>query len=419
MNMQSFEVLESRVRSYSRSWPTVFARSKGSRLWDEQGREYLDFFSGAGSLNYGHNDPDLQRALIEHVLADGVTHSLDMSTTAKREFLEALHDVLQARGLDYRVQFTGPTGANSVEAALKLARKVTGRSLVVSFHGAFHGMSLGALSVNGSARRRASAGVPLRDTVQVDYERPPGTSSAAARADLREQLSIAVARVRPAAVIVESIQAEGGVHPASREWLRELRLWCDENDCLLILDEIQTGCGRTGEFFGFESAGITPDLVCVAKSISGLGLPLALLLIRPEFDRWEPGEHNGTFRGNNHAFVTGTGALRKFWMDREFEQQTQQRSRFLLHALTEVAEGLPGARVRGRGLMAGLDTGAGPLAAALARAAFTRGLLLETCGPEGEVVKLLPPLVASEEDLRCGLEILALSLEEAVGTAAA
>src|SRR5690606_27338444 len=166
-----FDQLESEVRGYCRSWPAVFDTASGCVLRDERGREYLDFFAGAGALNYGHNNPVLKRALIDYIAGDGLTHGLDMSTVAKRALLETLRDlVLRPRGLDYRVQFPGPTGANAEEAPLKLARKVTGRQAVLSFTNAFHGMTLGALSVTGNAAKRAGAGVPLPHATPMPYD---------------------------------------------------------------------------------------------------------------------------------------------------------------------------------------------------------------------------------------------------------
>src|SRR4051812_12497396 len=283
----SFERLESEVRSYSRSFPTVFRRAVGSRLVDEAGREYLDFFAGAGALNYGHNHPVLKRALIEYLLADGITHGLDMATSAKREFLEAFDEIiLRPRGLAYKLQFPGPGGANAVEAALKLARKVTGRTGVVGFGGSFHGMTLGALAVTGSAGPRASAHVPLRDATILPFEGPLD----------------AYGDTPPAAFIVETVQGEGGVNVTGAEWLRALERLARELGALLIVDDIQAGCERCGSFFSLGGGGLGPAMVALPKPPGGFALPLALTLIRPDLDVWSPGEHNGTFRGLNLAF---------------------------------------------------------------------------------------------------------------------
>ncbi|WP_282692518.1 diaminobutyrate--2-oxoglutarate transaminase [Streptomyces sp. CC208A] len=405
--------LESEVRSYSRNWPVVFDRARGSRLTDRDGRARLDFFTGAGALNYGHNHPVLKRALLDYLERDGITHGLDMLTTAKEGFLaEFGARLLGPRRLDYRVQFPGPTGTNSVEAALKLARKVTGRQTVVAFTGAFHGMSLGSLAVTGNASKRAGAGVPLDHTWRLPYDGFAGgevsglTLLDAMLDDRSSGLDL------PAAVIVETVQGEGGVNTASPTWLADLAELCERRGVLLIVDDIQMGCGRTGPFFSFEVAGITPDIVCLSKSLSGYGLPMALTLFRPELDVWQPGEHNGTFRGNNPAFVTAAAALREFWADSTLEKQTEVRAGLFEERLSELAGRYP-ARVagwRGRGLVWGLVFREAALARRVADTAFARGLLVETSGSDDEVVKLLPPLTATDAELAEGLDVLGESV---------
>ncbi|HYO33627.1 MAG TPA: diaminobutyrate--2-oxoglutarate transaminase, partial [Nocardioidaceae bacterium] len=312
--MNVFERRESEVRSYSRNWPAVFGRAEGSWLYGVDGGAYLDFFAGAGTLNYGHNDPVLKRALIGYLEQDGVTHALDMWTVARANLLETLEaTILAPRGLDFKVVFPGPGGANAVEAALKLARKYTGRQWLVSFSNAFHGMTLGALSVCGTPAVRRSAGIPLSHCVQLPYDDP-----ATDVADFEDQLASTPGGLDgTAAVIVESVQGEGGLNVARDPWLRRLASVCRQHGILFILDDIQMGCGRVGPFFSFEDAGIVPDVVCLSKSISGYGLPMALTLIRPELDVWEPGEHSGTFRGFSLAFVTAVAAMRAYWSDDE------------------------------------------------------------------------------------------------------
>ncbi len=408
--MTIFEERESEVRSYCRTWPAVFDRAAGSWLYDEDGRAYLDFFAGAGALNYGHNNPVLKGALLDYLTGDRVIHSLDMYTTAKREFLTAFDElILRPRRLDYQVQFPGPGGTNAVEAALKLARKVTGRTGVVSFTDAFHGMTLGALSVTGNAFARGGAGVPLTHATPMPFN--PSLGSGAPGSLWFERLldDSSSGLDKPAAVIVETVQGEGGINVARAEWLRGLAGLCERHDILLIVDDVQMGCGRTGPFFSFESAGITPDFVCLSKSISGYGLPLALTLIRPDLDIWKPGEHNGTFRGVNPAFVTGTAALRTYWQDDKLERATLAKGRRITAALTILARSVPGTLIqpRGRGLAHGLAFETGELAGKVSSAAFERGLLVETCGPRGTVIKLLPPLTITDAELDQGLALLA------------
>jgi diaminobutyrate-2-oxoglutarate transaminase len=414
-DLSVFTTLESEVRSYCRAWPTVFDRARGSHMYDEDGHTYLDFFSGAGSLNYGHNNPVLKRALLDYLERDGVTHGLDMSTTAKRAFLETFRDVvLTPRDLDYKVMFPGPTGTNAVEAALKLARKVKGRESIVSFTNAFHGMSLGSLAVTGNAFKRAGAGIPLVHGTPMPFDdyldgrTPDFIWFERLLEDTGSGLN------KPAATIVETVQGEGGVNVARPEWLRALAGLCRRHDMLLIVDDIQMGCGRTGPFFSFEEAGIVPDVVTVSKSISGYGLPMSLTLFKPELDVWEPGEHNGTFRGNNPAFVTAAAALNAYWADGQMEKQTLSRGDQTEAALRAIVaeHGSAGASYRGRGLVWGLTFADSARATAVCRRAFELGVLLETSGPESEVVKLLPALTISPEDLDEGLRVLARAVRE-------
>jgi len=415
--VDTFASLESEVRYYCRDFPTVFTKAIGCKLFDEQGREYLDFFSGAGTLNYGHNNPRLKRRLIEYLESDSITHSLDMATAVKREFLERFHSViLEPRRLRYKTQFCGPTGANAVEAALKLARKATGRQTVIFFMNAYHGLSLGSLAVTGNAGKRASAGVPLNYSMPMPFDGDLGANVNTLdyfEAFLDEPGS---GMELPAAIVVETIQAEGGVKVASYEWLRRLEDIARRHEIVFIVDDIQVGCGRTGTFFSFEDAGIRPDMICLSKAIGGFGLPMALLLIRPELDVWQPGEHTGTFRGNNLAFATASEALDCYWRDEAFSEAILKKSELVTKLLREIAESHPEARawVRGRGLIQGLGFDVKGLAEQVTRIAFERGLIIETSGSRSEVVKLLPPLITDEADLQDGIARINDSLEVAL-----
>lgn len=415
--MEIFERLESEVRGYCRDWPAVFDEARGSHIYDESGTQYLDFFAGAGSLNYGHNNPELKSKLLDYLVGDSVVHSLDTYSTAKREFLATFSEViLQPRGLDYKVQFPGPAGNNAVEAALKLARKYTGRDTVISFTNGFHGMTLGALAVTGNSMKRSSAGVPLGHSATMPFDNYMDGQTP----DflwLRSLLDDSGSGLdKPAAVIVETVQGEGGINVASAEWLRGLADLCQEYGILLVVDDIQMGCGRTGPFFSFEHAGITPDIVTLSKSISGYGLPMALTLFKRELDVWDPGEHNGTFRGPNPSFVTGTAALNTFWRDGEFQRATEAKGEIMRKRLADLAEEFAeaGAVARGRGMAGALAFEREGAAEALSAEAFRRGLLVETAGPNDEVVKLLPPLTTSEQELERGLEIIAESARATV-----
>jgi diaminobutyrate-2-oxoglutarate transaminase len=305
------------------------------------------------------------------------------------------------------VQFTGPTGTNAVEAALKLARKVTGRRNVVAFTNGFHGVSQGALAATGNAHHRMAPALSLPDVTRLPYDGYLGAELDTAQLLERLLTDPSSGVDAPAAVLLETVQGEGGLNVASPDWLRRVAAITKAAGALLVVDDIQAGCGRTGSFFSFEPAGLTPDLVTLSKSLSGFGLPMAALLVRPEWDRWQPGEHNGTFRGNAHAFVTAHAALEKFWADGSLEAALPARIALVTDRLTELAARLPGARVKGRGLMQGIDVGHAWAAAEICRRAAAAGLIIESAGPNDEVVKVLAPLTTPEPLLHRGLDILA------------
>ena len=405
---QLFENYESEVRGYCRSFPEVFDTAKGSWLIDRNGNRYLDFFAGAGVLNYGHNNEKLKRTLLDYIERDGVIHTLDMYSVAKEKFIETFQErVLQPRGMNYKLQFPGPTGTNAVEAALKLARKVTGREGIVSFTNSFHGMTLGSLSVTGNGFKRKGAGVALSDVVSMPFEGYMGED-----VDAIEYLRVMLedegsGMDKPAAVILETVQAEGGINVASMEWLKRLYELTREHDMLMIVDDIQVGCGRTGAFFSFEEAGIQPDIITLSKSLSGYGLPFALVLIKPEHDQWEPGEHNGTFRGHNPAFVTAAAALELFWKDDTLQKEVTRKADLVRRELEKMLKqlGITGS-IRGRGLIQGIEFEDPELAGEISAACFERGLVIETAGVNGQVLKLLPPLTITDAELLQGIGII-------------
>jgi len=414
--MKVFDELESEVRSYCRSFPTVFVKAKSYKLWDIEGREYIDFFSGAGALNYGHNNPQMKEKLLDYIAGDGIMHSLDMATKAKEKFLRRFNEVvLKPRNMNYRIMFPGPTGTNAVESALKLARKVTGRELIISFTNAFHGMTLGSLSITGNSFKRKGAGIPLNNSIFMPFENYLGKGIDTVRYIERFLEDNGSGVSFPAAVILETVQGEGGINVASFDWLKRIEHICRLYDILLIVDDIQAGCGRTGPFFSFEPAGIKPDIVCLSKSLSGYGLPLALTLIDPELDVWEPGEHNGTFRGNNLAFVAATEAL-TYWEDDEFSREIAEKGEKIRGFLEKLVQECPEIQgeARGRGLMQGIACGVDGLAEKICASAFEQGLIIETSGPNSEVVKLMPPLTIDETGLEKGLKILEASVLESI-----
>ncbi|SDD37802.1 diaminobutyrate aminotransferase apoenzyme [Bradyrhizobium brasilense] len=414
--MQALEALESGVRMYSRSFPAVFCRACGSIMLTEDGRKVIDFFCGAGTLNYGHNNRRFKATITDYLTSDAVVHGLDMATPAKLEFMENFNSViLQRRNLQYRFQFTGPTGANAIEAAIKLSRKVTGRQNIISFTNGYHGMSLGAIAASGNRYYRKASGVSLSGTTFMPYDGYLGPDADAAdylQKLLRDESS---GLDYPAAILLETVQGEGGINVARKEWLQSIQAIAKNVGALFIVDDIQMGCGRTGEFFSFEFADLSPDIVVLSKSLSGFGLPLSMLLIKEEYDAWQPGEHTGTFRGNNLALVSATAALDLYWRDDIFAQGVHRTGEVMRHRLESIAAQY-GNRfsVRGRGMAFGFDCGAPELAATTALTAFKKGLMVERCGPVDQVIKFLPALTIDSETLNDGLEIFEHSLDEAL-----
>jgi len=410
------ETNESNVRSYANLFPTVFDTARGARLWDTDGKEYIDFFCGAGSLNYGHNPPSVKQSLIEYIQRDGIMLSLDMVTDTKVQFTRKFKEIiLGPRGLDYRLQFTGPTGSNAVEAAIKLARKQTGRSHVVAFTRGYHGHTLGSLALTANQYYHSEVFGAHNNVTHLPYDGYLGdfdTSIILEKmlADSSSGLPL------PAAVVLETLQSEGGINVASRPWLRRVAELCRVHDLRLIIDDIQIGNGRTGKFFSFEHADIIPDLVCLSKSIGG-GLPLSMVLIRPDLDVWKSGEHTGTFRGNNLAFVAGAAVL-DHWRDPTFEQSIAERGNIIHAHLGNLLTRYHGRTIalRGLGMIWGLDVGSGEVARQIINRAFKRGLMLEASGADDHVLKIMPALTIDTETLRQGLQRLESAIDEVLGS---
>lgn len=413
--MNIFNEMESEVQSYARSFPVVFNKAKDCFLYGEDGKRYIDFLSGAGSLNYGHNNDALKQALLEYIAEDGITHGLDMHSAAKARFLEVFRDkILQPRHMEYVLQFTGPTGTNAVEAALKIARKVTGRTNIISFTNGFHGCSLGAVAATGNQHHRGGAQVSLNDVDRMPFCGYYGRDVDTIKM-MDKLLSDPSSGIdKPAAAIVEAVQGEGGLNVASTDWLKALQALCKKHDILLILDDIQSGCGRTGTFFSFEPAGIEPDIVTLSKSLSAYGLPFAVVMIKPELDKWLPGEHNGTFRGNNHAFVTAAAAIEHYWSNDELETDIKEKAKIVSARFKKIAEthGETTLRLKGRGLMQGIDCKTGELAAKVCAKAFENGVVIETAGNHSQIVKCFCPLTISVDALNEGLDKLEQSFAE-------
>lgn len=418
-NMRALEELESNVRIYSRSFPAIFSRARGSMMLTEDGRNVIDFLSGAGALNYGHNNQEIKAALTEYLASDAVVHGLDMATPAKLEFVETFNSaILRERGLRYRFQFTGPTGANAVEAALKLSRKVTGRQNIISFTNGFHGMSLGAIAASGNHFYRGATGVSLSGVSFMPYDGYFGPAVDTADYLRKILLDESSGIDFPAAILVETLQGEGGINVAGKEWLQSIQAVAKQVGALFIVDDIQMGCGRTGEFFSFEFAALSPDIIVLSKSLSGYGLPLSMLLIKEERDAWRPGEDTGTFRGNNLALVAATKAINLYWGNHTFSDGVRRTGELMRRRLESIASRHEtGFAVRGRGMALGFDCQTAELAEATTRKAFQKGLILERCGPVDEVVKFLPALTIDTETLNHGVDIFEESLVEAMESA--
>ncbi|MBA3699082.1 MAG: diaminobutyrate--2-oxoglutarate transaminase [Planctomycetes bacterium] len=407
---------ESNVRSYCRNFPAIFQSARGAILTDISGREWIDFLCGAGAVNYGHNHPALKRAVLDYLADDGLVHGLDLHSTAKAQFLEAFQShILKPRSLEYRVQFTGPTGANAVEAAFKLARKVTGRRGIVAFTHGYHGLTLGALAATANNYFRGAANVTMGDVTFMPYDGWLGAGVDTLAVFERYLKDPSSGMDLPAAVVVETTQGEGGINVASVDWLRGLADLCRRYDILLIIDDIQAGCGRTGPFFSFERAQLKPDLVTMSKSIGAYGLPMSLVLIRPDLDVWKPGEHTGTFRGNNLAFIAATAAIETFWVGTEMVRTVRARAGELRESLRAIAAHHAGRiEPRGIGLLQGFACDEPALAKAISRAAFERGLIVECAGAHDEVIKTMPPLTIGSTELARGCDLLREAVDAAV-----
>ncbi len=405
-----FQQRESDVRSYCRTFNRTFTHAKGSIIRDDGGREYIDFLAGCGSLNYGHNNPAMQRALLDHISGNGLTMALDFYTDAKAEFLKTFERIiLKPRSMPHKLMMVGPTGTNAVEAAMKQARKATGRETIISFTNGFHGCSLGALAATGNQHHRGGAGTALSDVVRMPYQGYINNTEVELIEKLITDPSSGIEA--PAAFLIETIQGEGGLNHVNKEWLQALAGLAKDVGALLIVDDVQAGCGRSGKFFSFDELGVMPDIITLAKSLSGYGLPMGMVLIKPEYDVLSPGEHNGTFRGNNLAFVTAKVALEVFWADDVFKAHLTRSEKYIRQRLNDMQRSLTGAQVKGRGLMQGIDVVDGELAKAVSVEAFKRGLIIETSGPQDQVLKILAPLTTPIEVLQKGLDILKQSLE--------
>ena len=401
--MSIIDKRESNVRSYVRNFPAVFDSANGSWLNTDGGDRFLDFFCSAGSLNYGHNNDVAISSMQAYLKRNGILNSLDFATTAKIDFIEAFDQyIISPRGFKYKYQFTGPTGTDAVEAAIKLARLATNRSTIMACKGSFHGVTLGSLSATASEYFRNASGVELKDVEFLPFNKI-------------EKIKL-IEETKPAAVILETVQCEGGINIATEEWMKGVAEFCKSAGSLLIVDDIQAGCGRSGDFFSFEKYGIIPDIVVLSKSLSGSGLPLSLLLINPIIDIWKPGQHNGTFRGNNLAFVSATAVIKKYWSKYgEIEKDIRKKSEMIESFLEKLVLRSPQiVEFRGRGMVYGIECTDSQVAARIQKEAFNQKLIVERCGKDDQVIKIMPSILIDERDLLYGLTMLKNIIENII-----
>ena len=420
---------ESNARSYPRRIPLALRRAEGIYVEDVEGRVFIDCLAGAGTLALGHNHPAVIAA-IEQVLKDGLPlHTLDLTTPVKDQFVQELFDTLPADfARTARIQFCGPTGADAVEAALKLVKTATGRSTLLAFHGAYHGMTQGALNLMGNLSPKVALHGSLHDVqflpFPYQYRCPFGLGGAAGiRAGLNyidTVLNDPESGIpKPAAMILEIVQGEGGVIPAPHEWIAGVRALTAKAGVPLIIDEVQTGLGRTGSLFAFEQAAITPDVVVLSKAIGG-SLPLAVIVYRETLDSWQPGAHAGTFRGNQLAMAAGIATIRHIRAE-ALHVTAESLGRRLAQLLSELQSAYPQiGDVRSRGLMAGIEVidpsgvrnslghpAAHPeLARRVQLECLKRGLIVELGGRHGSVIRLLPPLIVTDTQIAQIAQIL-------------
>ncbi len=400
-SMEIFEAHESEIRAYCRAVPTVFKASSNATMIDENDKEYIDFFGGAGVLNFGHNNPKMKDALVEFIQRDGVAHSLDMYTDVKRDFIDTfVKTILEPRGWqDRKLQFTGPTGTNAVEAALKLARKVTGRTEVVAFNRGFHGMTLGALACTANNAFRSSSGVPLTNVIRDTF------NDMDALENLRQKMfDLGSGMLPPAAFLVEPVQAEGGVRVATKEWLQGVQKLANDTGALFILDSIQCGCGRCGSYFSFDDLDVDPDIIVLAKGLGGFGTPIGMLVNKPELDKaWNPGQHTGTFRGQGFSFVAGKIGL-EYFQNEEFNTETKRKGDEIRKVLDELDSKYSQVKdVRQKGLMLAIEFDSAATVKEITGKTYENGLIIGACST-GEIIKFIPPLTITDDELEKGLE---------------
>lgn len=408
--------LEANTVAYPRSIPIAMDAGRGATIRDVDGNVYLDFFGGIGVANVGHSNPYVLEAAQAQL--DSLAHTIDFPTEARIEFMEALNGITPGSlPGNSRIAFGGPTGTNAIEASIKLARYNTGNEGLVGFDRGYHGGTVGALSLSGWSSYKSDYEPLLSGVVHIPYPTARGPDCEAT-----ESLERTLSELRtllqdddspsPAGIWVEPIQGSGGVVVPPDGFLTELRAIADAHDVLLVIDEIQTGMGRTGEWFGCTRSGITPDVMTVGKGIGGIGLPLSATIYRADLDTWGPSAHAGTFRGHVPAMIAGARAI-EYIDHHDLLDRTETLGSYLKQRLRECATMCPSLiDVRGRGLLIGaefVDEDGSPLPSVVEEIqdrCLRRGLIVWTAGIEGHVLRLLPPLVLTDEQARVGMDIL-------------
>lgn len=429
------EETESNARSYPRKFPFALKKAKGLWIEDVEGNKYLDFLCGAGTLALGHNDPEINQAMIDLISEDAPLHTLDLTTPVKDEFVHMLLSLLPGElKNNAKIQFCSPSGTDATDAALKLCKTATGRSEIIAFSGGYHGMGHGALALTGNlnAKNKVHGLMPGVHFMPYPYSyRCPfglgGDAGVKAACAYFERLlkDPESGITKPAAVILEPIQGEGGVIPAPVEFLQTVRRVTQELDIPMIVDEIQCGIGRSGTFFAFEEAHIVPDVILASKAIGG-SQPMAVVIYNKKLDLWTAGAHAGTFRGNQLAMKAGLVVMNRVSKP-EFLAEVKEKGKYLKNKLLELKAKYPIiGDIRGRGLMLGCEfvdpTGkpdaigsfpaSGEIAAAVQKKCFENKLIMEKGGRFGSVMRCLCALTVTKEEIDTMLSTFEKSIKE-------
>lgn len=426
---------ESSARSYPRKFPFALSKAKGSWVEDVEGNRYLDFLCGAGTLALGHNDDEVNKAMIELISSGAPLHTLDLTTPVKDRFVETVISILpeEMRG-NVKIQFCSPSGTDATDAAIKLCKTATGRGSVIAFSGGYHGMGHGALSLTGNLNAKMKVqnlmpGVqfmPYPNSYRCPFGLGGEAGTDAACAYFERLLKDPESGVTPpAAVIIEPIQGEGGVIPAPRKFMQTIRRVTKELGIPMIVDEIQCGIGRSGQMFAFEESGIIPDVILMSKAIGG-SQPMSIVVYNKELDKWTAGAHAGTFRGNQLAMAAGTVVLRRV-SDPAFLASVREKGVYITEALNQLKKEVSIiGDIRGRGLMIGIEfidpegkkdimghpEASGSIAAEVQKRCFEHKLVMEKGGRNGSVMRCLCALNVSKEDINTMLGIFSSAVKE-------